>query len=166
MKVMKNLNDLFEHQLKDLYDAENQLVKALPKMKKHAVSDKLKKAFDSHLEETKTHVERLKNICDQLGIDPSGEKCKAMEGLIKEAESFLKEDVDKKVMDAGLIAEAQRVEHYEIAGYGTAVRFAQELGHDDIADQLKETLDEEYDADDLLTELAETRLNKKAKASA
>lgn len=163
---MKNLNDLFEHQLKDLYDAENQLVKALPKMKKHAVSDKLKKAFDSHLEETKTHVERLENICDQLGIDPSGEKCKAMEGLIKEAESFLKEDVDKKVMDAGLIAEAQRVEHYEIAGYGTAVRFAQELGHDDIADQLKETLDEEYDADDLLTELAETRLNKKAKASA
>jgi len=163
---MKNLNDLFEHQLKDLYDAENQLVKALPKMKKHAVSDKLKKAFDLHLEETKTHVERLENICDQLGIDPSGEKCKAMEGLIKEAESFLKEDVDKKVMDAGLIAEAQRVEHYEIAGYGTAVRFAQELGHDDIADQLKETLDEEYDADDLLTELAETRLNKKAKASA
>lgn len=163
---MKNLNDLFEHQLKDLYDAENQLVKALPKMKKHAVSDKLKKAFDSHLEETKTHVERLENICDQLGIDPSGEKCKAMEGLIKEAESFLKEDVDKKVMDAGLIAEAQRVEHYEIAGYGTAVRFAQELGHDDIADQLKETLDEEYDADDLLTELAESRLNKKAKASA
>lgn len=163
---MKNLNDLFEHQLKDLYDAENQLVKDLPKMKKHAVSDKLKKAFDSHLEETKTHVERLENICDQLGIDPSGEKCKAMEGLIKEAESFLKEDVDKKVMDAGLIAEAQRVEHYEIAGYGTAVRFAQELGHDDIADQLKETLDEEYDADDLLTELAETRLNKKAKASA
>lgn len=163
---MKNLNDLFEHQLKDLYDAENQLVKALPKMKKHAVSDKLKKAFYSHLEETKTHVERLENICDQLGIDPSGEKCKAMEGLIKEAESFLKEDVDKKVMDAGLIAEAQRVEHYEIAGYGTAVRFAQELGHDDIADQLKETLDEEYDADDLLTELAETRLNKKAKASA
>lgn len=140
--------------------------RSLPKMKKHAVSDKLKKAFDSHLEETKTHVERLENICDQLGIDPSGEKCKAMEGLIKEAESFLKEDVDKKVMDAGLIAEAQRVEHYEIAGYGTAVRFAQELGHDDIADQLKETLDEEYDADDLLTELAETRLNKKAKASA
>ena len=163
MKVMKNLKDLFEHQLKDLYDAENQLLKALPKMKKHAVNDKLKKAFESHLEETETHKERLASICDKLGIKPTGEKCKAMEGLIKEAESFLKEDVDKKVMDAGLIAEAQRVEHYEISGYGTAVRFAQELGHNDIADELQKTLDEEYAADELLNDLAESRINQKAK---
>src|SRR5690606_41470704 len=104
--------------------------------------------------------------CDQLGIDPSGEKCKAMQGLIKEAESFLKEDVDEKVMDAGLIAEAQRVEHYEIAGYGTAVRFAEELGLDDVAKEWQKTLDEEYYADNLLTKLADTRTNKKAKAKA
>lgn len=163
---MKNLKDLFEHQLKDLYDAENQLLKALPKMKKHAVTDKLKNAFESHLEETETHKKRLASICDELGIKPSGEKCKAMQGLIKEAESFLKEDVDKKVMDAGLIAEAQRVEHYEISGYGTAVRFARELGHDDIAEELQKTLDEEYAADELLNDLAESRINKKAKKAA
>lgn len=163
---MKNLNDLFEHQLKDLYDAESQLIKALPKMKKHAVSDKLKKAFDDHLEETKNHKKRLEKISKELDLDPSGETCKAMQGLIKEAESFLKEDVDEKVMDAGLIAEAQRVEHYEIAGYGTAVRFAEELGLDDVAKELQKTLDEEYHADNLLTKLAETRINKKAKAKA
>ncbi|HLU94200.1 MAG TPA: ferritin-like domain-containing protein [Membranihabitans sp.] len=160
---MKNLNDLFEHQLKDLYNAESQLVKALPEMEKNAVSSKLKKAFASHLKETEGHVERLEKIADELGFKPSGEKCKGMEGLIDEAKSFLKEKVDEKVMDAGLIAEAQRIEHYEISGYGTAVRFAQELGYDKIADQLQKTLDEEYHADDLLTDLAQTRLNEKAK---
>lgn len=162
---MKNLNDLFEHQLKDLYSAEKQLTKALPKLEKNAVSSKLKKAFASHLKETEKHVERLEKISDKLGISPKGEKCKGMEGLIKEAEAFLKEKVDEKVMDAGLIAEAQRAEHYEINGYGTAIRFAQELGYDDIADELQKTLDEEYHADDLLTELAESRLNEKAKAA-
>lgn len=162
---MKNLNDLFEHQLKDLYSAEKQLTKALPKLEKNAVSSKLKKAFASHLKETEKHVERLEKISDKLGISPKGEKCKGMEGLIKEAEAFLKEKVDEKVMDAGLIAEAQRAEHYEITGYGTAIRFAQELGYDDIADELQKTLDEEYHADDLLTELAESRLNEKAKAA-
>ncbi len=162
---MKNLNDLFEHQLKDLYSAEKQLTKALLKLEKNAVSSKLKKAFASHLKETEKHVERLEKISDKLGISPKGEKCKGMEGLIKEAEAFLKEKVDEKVMDAGLIAEAQRAEHYEITGYGTAIRFAQELGYDDIADELQKTLDEEYHADDLLTELAESRLNEKAKAA-
>jgi len=162
---MKNLNDLFEHQLKDLYSAEKQLTKALPKLEKNAVSSKLKKAFASHLKETEKHVERLEKISDKLGISPKGEKCKGMEGLIKEAEAFLKEKVDEKVMDAGLIAEAQRAEHYEITGYGTAIRFAQELGYDDIADELQKTLDEEYHADDLMTELAESRLNEKAKAA-
>lgn len=161
---MKNLKDLFEHQLKDLYSAENQLVDALPKMQKNANDDKLKKAFENHLKETEGHVKRLEEICETLGIKPTGETCKAMEGLVKEAESFLKEDTEKDVRDAGLIAEAQRVEHYEISGYGTAVRYAKELGHDDIAAKLQKTLDEEYKADDLLTDMAEDRLNRKAKS--
>lgn len=161
---MKNLKDLFEHELKDLYSAENQLLRALPKLKDHASDSKLKKAFEKHLKETEGHVKRLQEICDELGIKPTGETCKAMQGLVKEAESFLEEDADKDVMDAGLIAEAQRVEHYEISGYGTAVRFAKELGFDDIASKLQKTLDEEYKADDLLTEMAEDRLNRKAKA--
>jgi ferritin-like metal-binding protein YciE len=160
---MKNLKDLFEHQLKDLYSAENQLIKALPKMKDHASDDKLKKAFEKHLKETEGHVKRLEEVCKELDIKPTGEKCKAMEGLVKEAESFLEEDTERDVRDAGLIAEAQRVEHYEISGYGTAVRYAKELGYEDIASKLQKTLDEEYKTDDLLTDMAEDRLNKKAK---
>lgn len=159
---MKNLNDLFEHQLKDLYSAETQLIEALPKMESNANDSKLKDAFSSHLKETKQQKKRLQEICEELDIDPNGEKCKAMEGLIKEAEGFIDEAEDDDVMDAGLIAEAQRVEHYEISGYGTAVRYAKELGHDDISDKLQETLDEEYEADEKLNELAEGRLNKKA----
>jgi ferritin-like metal-binding protein YciE len=161
---MKNLKDLFEHQLKDLYSAETQLVDALPKLQKNANDDKLKKAFENHLKETEGHAKRLEEICDKLGIKPTGETCKAMQGLVKEAESFLKEDTEEDVQDAGLIAEAQRVEHYEISGYGTAVRYAKELGHDDIAAKLQKTLDEEYKADNLLTDMAEDRLNRKAKS--
>lgn len=161
---MRNLKDLFEHQLKDLYSAENQLVEALPKMQKNATDEKLKNAFEKHRKETEGHIKRLEEVCEKLGIDPKGEKCKAMEGLVKEAESFLKEDTEKDVRDAGLIAEAQRVEHYEISGYGTAVRYAKELGHDDIASKLHKTLEEEYRTDDLLTDMAEDRLNRKAKS--
>lgn len=161
---MKNLKDLFEHQLKDLFSAENQLLEALPKMKNHATDDKLKKAFEKHMKETEGHVKRLEEICDKLGIKPTGETCKAMKGLVSEAESFLKEDTEKDVRDAGLIAEAQRVEHYEISGYGTAVRYAKELGHDDIAKKLQKTLEEEYKTDDLLTEMAEKRINEKARS--
>lgn len=160
---MKDLNELFEHQLKDLYSAEDQLTKALPKMVKNAKDTKLKKAFEDHLEETKEHKKRLKEICDDLDIDPSGETCKAMKGLIKEAEDFLDEVKDDDVKNAGMIAEAQRVEHYEISGYGTAVRYAKELGHDDVAKKLQKTLDEEYNADKKLNDLAEKRLNDKAK---
>ncbi|QLE02846.1 ferritin-like domain-containing protein [Galbibacter sp. BG1] len=159
---MKTLEDLFEHQLKDLYSAESQLIEALPKMVKNAKDKKLKEAFESHLEETKNHRDRLKEICDDLDIDPKGETCKAMKGLIKEAEDFIKEDPDQDVLNAGLIAEAQRVEHYEISGYGTAVRYAKELGHKDIAKKLQKTLDEEYEADEKLDKIAEQRLNKKA----
>lgn len=160
---MKDLKELFEHQLKDLYSAETQLIKALPKMAENANDQKLKDAFESHLEETKEHKERLSEICEELGIKPTGETCKAMKGLIEEAEEFLKEDASEEVRDAGLIADAQRVEHYEISGYGTVVRYAKELGHKDIAKKLQKTLDEEYDADNKLDKLAESRLNEKAK---
>jgi ferritin-like metal-binding protein YciE len=160
---MKDLKDLFEHQLKDLYSAEDQLTKALPKMVKAANDKKLKEAFESHLEETKEHKKRIADVCKELGIKPNGEECKAMKGLITEAEDFIKEDAEDEVRDAGLIADAQRVEHYEISAYGTVVRYAKELGHKDIAKKLQETLDEEYDADNKLDKLAEGRLNKKAK---
>lgn len=161
--IMKDLKDLFEHQLKDLYSAEDQLTKAIPKMAKAAHDKKLKEAFESHLEETKEQKQRLAEVCKELGIKPNGETCKAMQGLIKEAESFLEEDASEEVRDAGLIADAQRVEHYEISGYGTVVRYAKELGHKEIAKKLQKTLDEEYDADNKLDKLAEGRLNKKAK---
>ncbi|MDN3492566.1 YciE/YciF ferroxidase family protein [Winogradskyella bathintestinalis] len=160
---MKDLKSLFEHQLKDLYSAESQLVEALPKMVKNASDSDLKKSFEDHLKETKEHKSRLEEICEKLDIKPGGEKCKAMEGLIKEAEGFIKEADNDDIMNVGLIAEAQRVEHYEISGYGTAVRFAKELGYDDIASKLQKTLDEEYDADNKLDKLAQNRLNKKAK---
>ena len=161
---MKNLKELFEHQLKDLYSAESQLVSALPKMVKNASDSKLKKAFESHLKETKEQKKRLEEICTELGIKPGGEKCKAIAGLIKEAEGFIEEAESDEVMDAGLIAEAQRVEHYEISGYGSAVRYAKELGHKEIAKKLQKTLDEEYDADNKLDKLAEGRLNEEAMA--
>ena len=159
---MKTLQDLFEHQLKDLYSAEKQLIEALPKMAKTAKDKKLKKAFEDHLEETKTHKKRLEEVCDEIGIKPTGEECKAMKGLIKEAEDFIKEDADDDVKDAGLIAEAQRVEHYEISGYGTVIRYAKELGHDKVVKILVKTLDEEYKADEDLNEMAENRLNEEA----
>ncbi|WP_178989349.1 YciE/YciF ferroxidase family protein [Winogradskyella schleiferi] len=160
---MKDLKGLFEHQLKDLHSAESQLVDALPKMAQKASNSKLKDAFEDHLKETKDQKQRLEDICSELDIKPTGETCKAMEGLIKEAEGFMDEADNNDVMDAGLIAEAQRVEHYEISGYGTAVRYAKELGHNDIASKLQKTLDEEYNADNKLDKLAENRLNEKAK---
>lgn len=159
---MKTLKDLFEHQLKDLYSAESQLIEALPTMIEEANDSELKQAFEDHLEETKDHKKRIQKICDELDISPEGETCKAMQGLIKEAKSFIEETTDADVKDAGLIAEAQRVEHYEISGYGTAARYAKELGYHDIAIMLQQTLDEEYTADTKLTTLAESRLNKKA----
>lgn len=159
---MKTLQDLFEHQLKDLFSAESQLLEALPKMAENANDSMLKKAFEDHLEETKEQKKRLGEICDSLNVSPEGETCKAMKGLIAEAESFMKEVEDKHLMDAGLIAEAQRVEHYEISGYGTVVRYAKELGHDDVAAKLQKTLGEEYGANEKLNKLAENRLNQKA----
>lgn len=161
---MKNLEDLFEHQLKDLYSAENQLVKAMPKVLEHVNDSKLKDALESHLNETKNQKERIREICDELNINANGEECKAMKGLIEETEHFLEEDAEQSVRDAGIIANCQRIEHYEISGYGTAVKFAKELGHSEIAEKLQKTLDEEYNSDEKLDRLAENRINEKAKA--
>lgn len=160
---MKSLKDLFEHQLKDLYSAESQLVEVLPTMAEKASDSKLKKAFQEHLEETKEHKKRLEEVCSELGIKPSGETCKAMEGLIKEAKSTIKEEADASVMDAALIAEAQRVEHYEIAGYGTVCRYADMLGHEKIKNILGKTLEQEKSADEKLTKIAKS-INKEALA--
>ncbi|MGB3773773.1 MAG: ferritin-like domain-containing protein [Leeuwenhoekiella sp.] len=159
---MKTLEDLFQHQLKDLFSAENQLLAALPKMVEAAHDSKLKQAFKDHLKETEGQKKRLEEVAEELGIKPTGEECKAMKGLIKEAQSFLEEDAEPAVRDAGLIAEAQRIEHYEISGYGTVIRYAKELGHDAIAKKLHKTFEEEENADKSLSKLAENRLNKKA----
>jgi len=161
---LKTLEDLFHHELKDLYSAEKQLTKALPKMAKAATNDDLRTAFEDHLQETETHLERLERICSDLGIPTRGAKCPAMEGLIEEGKEILDADCEPEVLDAALICAAQRVEHYEIAGYGCARTFAQQLGHEQIAATLQNTLDEEGNADKRLTDIAESRVNVQAQA--
>jgi ferritin-like metal-binding protein YciE len=154
--AVESLNDLFVEQLRDLYDAENQLIKALPKMAEGANSDELRQGFEEHLEQTKGHAQRIEQIFEQLGEKAKGKKCKAMEGLIKEGNETLEEDIsDENVQDAAIIAAAQRVEHYEIAGYGTARTFANLLGEDEAASLLEQTLEEEKETDAKLTQLAE-----------
>src|SRR3954462_9888202 len=130
---LEDLQDLFVDQLKDLYSAENQLAKALPKMAKAATNEELKDAFQTHLEETKGHAERLQEVFEKLGASPRGKKCKAMEGLIEEGKEAMEEDAEPEVMDAALIAAAQRVEHYEIAGYGTVRAYAELLSDQESA---------------------------------
>ena len=137
---LNTLEDLLHHELKDLYSAENQLVKALPKMAKAATNEELKAGFEEHLEQTKGHVDRLNQIGETLGKKLTGHKCKAMEGLVEEGAELISEDADASIRDAGLIGAAQRVEHYEIAGYGTARALASKLGHDDIVELLEQTL--------------------------
>ncbi|GMU20404.1 MAG: hypothetical protein AMXMBFR13_05010 [Phycisphaerae bacterium] len=159
---MNDLRELYIHELKDLHNAEKQLVKALPKMAKAASSQDLAKAFQSHLEETKVHVERLEQILEKLDASKRGKKCKGMEGLIEEAQELLKEEATDEVLDAGLIGAAQRVEHYEIAGYGTARTYASILGDKWAASLLQRTLDEEGNADKKLTRLAESHINVEA----
>ena len=153
---LESLQDLFHHELKDLYSAENQLVKALPKMAKAAANEQLKAGFEEHLEQTKGHVERLDKIGKALDFKLAGHKCKAMEGLIEEGAELISEDAEPSVKDAGLIGAAQRVEHYEIAGYGTARALAAKLGHDEAVSLLEATLEEEKATDQKLTELAES----------
>jgi len=159
---MQDLEDLFVDQLRDLYNAEKQLVKALPKMAKKASDEDLKQAFSTHLEETKGHVERLEQIFDQLGKRASGKTCKAMKGLVEEGQEAMEEDAEPEVLDAALIAAAQRVEHYEIAGYGTVRAYAKLLGNSEAAKLLQQTLDEEGETDKKLTKLAETTINVEA----
>ena len=159
---LNTLHDLFIQELKDLYSAETQLVKALPKMAKAATHDDLKAGFEEHLEQTKTHVERLNQIAEMCETKLTGHKCKAMEGLIEEGSELISEDAEDTVRDAGLIGAAQRVEHYEIAAYGTARALAKCLGYDDAAELLGETLEEEKATDEKLTELAETAINAEA----
>lgn len=159
---MKTLSDLLEHEIKDLYSAETQLIEALPKMAEAATNEQLQAAFESHLEETEGHKERLREICKILGINPGNTKCDAMAGLIEEGEDMVDEDAEDAVKDAGLIACAQRVEHYEIAGYGTARHFARMLGEDEVADLLATTLEEEKDADEKLNDIAIQTVNQEA----
>jgi ferritin-like metal-binding protein YciE len=162
----KGFADLLELELKDLYSAEKQLTKALPKMAKAASNEELKEAFESHLTETEGQIERLEKIFKQLDISFSRvEKCKAMEGLIEEGSDLMEEGLEPDVLDAALICAAQKVEHYEIAGYGCARTFAQQLGQDEVADLLQETLDEEGTADKKLTEIAESVVNPEAVTS-
>lgn len=161
MKV-KNLTDLFLAELRDMYSAENQLMEALPKMASAAKDEKLKKAFENHLIETQHQISRIEEVLDILGLEKKSETCKAMKGLIEEGESMIKDAGDDRAINAGLIAIAQKVEHYEIASYGTLVALARELGYDNAVHLLKETLAEEKGADEKLTELAEGGINEAA----
>jgi len=156
---LDSLHELYVEELKDLYNAENQLLKALPKMVKAATHPELKNAFKEHLEVTRNQIVRLETIFEKLEESPKGKKCKAMEGLIAEASDTIAEEGVAAVKDAALIASAQRVEHYEMAGYGCARTFAKLLGYDDAVVLLQATLDEEGAANKALTELAETIIN-------
>src|ERR1700686_413545 len=148
------LKELYIDELKDIYNAENQLVKALPKMAKAANSEELRTGFEEHLEQTRGHVQRLEQIFKELGEKPSGKKCKGMEGLVAEGQEMMSEDFEDDVMDAALISAAQRVEHYEIAAYGTVRTYAELLGEDTAAQLLEQTLEEEKETDQKLTDMA------------
>jgi ferritin-like metal-binding protein YciE len=157
--TLDNLGNLLELQLRDLYSAEEQLIDALPKMAEAASSTELKTAFNSHLGETRRQKDRLERCFKLLGKEVQSESCDAMEGLISEGEEIINMDGDPDVKDAALIAAAQRVEHYEIAGYGCARTFARRLGKQQVAELLQETLDEEGNADKMLTDIAESFVN-------
>lgn len=161
-KDIKTMDDLFVHQLQDIYYAENQLVKALPKMADKATEPKLKQAFQSHLEETKGHVKRLEQVFKMHGAEIKAVTCPAIDGIIKEADETAGEVADKKVLDAALINAAQAAEHYEITRYGSLIAWAQQLGRKDCATVLQQTLDEEKNADKKLTSLAEGQINLRA----
>jgi ferritin-like metal-binding protein YciE len=157
-----SFNDLFANQIEDLYDAEQRLTKALPKMAEAATSSQLKQAFQAHLTETEGHVSRLERIFREINVEPKRDTCEAMKGLIAEGEEMIKAHGDPDIKDAALIAAAQRVEHYEMSGYGTARTFAQRLGLAQAANLLQQTLNEEKAADEKLTRIAESSVNQKA----
>lgn len=153
---MTNLFEVLEEQLQDLYNAENQLAKALPKMAKKAKTPQLKQAFLTHLEQTKVHIDRLKQSAETIGVKPTGKVCKAMKGLIEEGSEVLEEDGNNGAIDAALIAAAQRIEHYEMAAYGTMIALANVTGQTKIIKTLQQTLCEEKKTDELLTQCAES----------
>ncbi|MFO7444948.1 MAG: ferritin-like domain-containing protein [Ignavibacteriaceae bacterium] len=159
---VKTLEDLFLDELKDIYNAENQLSKALPKMAKKAVSEELRTAIEDHLKETENQIERLEKVFAEIDQTAKGKICKAMKGLIEEGTEIMEEASEDEVRDAGIISAAQKVEHYEIASYGTLVTFAKTLGYKKAADLLQETLDEEKKTDQLLSELAVSGINEGA----
>ncbi|MGA8853392.1 MAG: ferritin-like domain-containing protein [Christiangramia sp.] len=161
---MKNLTELLEHEVKDLYSAEKQLMDAIPEMIKAATNEKLKKGFTKHLKETERHLERIQEICKEMDINPGSTKCNAMAGLIEECQGLMNEKSNPEVMDAGLIACARRVEHYEIAGYDTAYRYAKTLKLKSVRKTLKKTLKEEEKTEKKLKKLAKKKIIKKAKA--
>jgi ferritin-like metal-binding protein YciE len=162
-KKMDNLDALYTDLLKDLYSAEKQLVKALPKMAKAAQSMDLQRAFNEHLSQTERHVERIEKIFSGLSGSPRGKTCVGMEGIVKEGDEMMKE-TDKDALDAGLIAAAQKAEHYEMAGYGTARTWAQMMGHHEAARMLQNTLEEESQTNEKLTKIAESQANMEAQA--
>ncbi|HLY98057.1 MAG TPA: ferritin-like domain-containing protein [Candidatus Angelobacter sp.] len=162
---LESLQELFVEELQDLFSAEKMILKALPQMVETATSPELKKGFEQHLAQTRNQVQRLNQIFDAIPeVDRDGKKCKGMEGIIKDAKELIDSDTEPEVMDAGLIAGAQRVEHYEIAGYGTVANYAQLLGHNEWVQLLRQTLDEEKETDAKLTQLA-TSINLEAKAA-
>jgi len=158
---MQNLEDVLTDELKDIYSVEQQLLKALPKMAK-AADGELRAAFEEHLEQTKTHADRIEEICDQLKISPSGKKCMGMEGIVKEGTEVMRADASPDSMNAALIGAAQRAEHYEIAAYGTARTHARQLGYANTVNLLNQTLEEEKETDARLTRLAESSVNVRA----
>jgi ferritin-like metal-binding protein YciE len=159
MPAIATLHDLMFHQLRDIYSAEKQLVQALPKMARNAHSDELQNALRSHLAETEEHVSRLEQAFEMLGVTGRGMKCKGMEGLIEEGQELFDEEIEPDVLDAGIIAAAQRIEHYEIAAYGTVCEYARSMEHDELLSLLDSTLAEEKKADQTLTSIAETGVN-------
>ena len=150
-----SLKELYVEELRDIYDAENQLVKALPEMAKAATSEELRSGFEDHLEQTKEHVRRLEQVLNEIGEKAKGKKCKGMQGLVSEGKEIIDEDFEDDVRDAALISAAQRVEHYEIAAYGTVRTYAEILGEQNAVSLLEKTLEEEKETDQKLTELAE-----------
>ena len=159
---ISTMEDLFVDQLRDIYHAEKQLVKALPKMAKNSTSTELKNAFAEHLQQTEEHVNRIEHVFERMNARAKAKKCEAMEGLIEEGQEIIDCDAPDEVCDAGLIGAAQKVEHYEIAAYGTLITWAREMGHEDCAELLKQTLDEEKAADEKLTQIAESAVNQQA----
>jgi len=163
---LNSLQDLMVDEVRDLYSAEKQLVKALPKVAKAATSPRLKTLLQEHLAETENHVKRLEQAFQNLGLTPRAKKCKAMEGLVEEANDMLEEDADPEVLDAAIIASGNRIEHYEIAAYGTVRTYAQIMGNQQLVNLFQQTLDEEGNADKKLTALAESSINLEAASGA